>query len=121
MLFNVYEVTSKRKGGVRVSQRLSTEIIHVSILAMYGHAPEYICNLTQIKVPVTLIFFCFGQKVKSYMDTNLKKKQLNFWRLSMGFDSKKLKIWVLTKQIKDWNLWRSTSNLGTAYTQLLFV
>jgi len=85
MLFTVYEVTSKRKGGVRVSQRLSTEIIHVSILAMYGHAPEYICNLTQIKVPVTLIFFCFGQKVKSYMDTNLKKKTIKLLTSFHGF------------------------------------
>ena len=70
---------------------------------MYGHAPEYICKY--------VIFFCFGRKVKSYMDTNFKKNNLTF----------DVFPWVLTEQIKDWNLWRSTSNLGTAYTQLLFV
>ena len=47
--------------------------------------------VTVLKVPVTLIFFYFGRKVKSSMDTN-SKKQLNFLRLSMGFDRKKIKI-----------------------------
>ena len=45
--------------------------------------------VTVLKVPVTLIFFYFGRKVKSSMDTN-SKKQLNFLRLSMGFDRKKI-------------------------------
>ena len=54
-----------------------------------------------IKVPVSLIFFYFWRKVGynfwRKVGYKFKKKQLNFLRLSMGFDRKKIKIWVLTE------------------------
>ena len=71
------------------------------------------------KVPVTLIFFFFFDEKLSHPWIQIKKKTFKFLRLSMGFDRRKIKIWVLTEQIEDWYLWRSTSNLRTACTAFI--
>ena len=44
-------------------------------------------HTTAIKVPVTLIFFIFDEKF-SHPWIQIQKRQLNFLRLSMGFDRK---------------------------------
>ena len=90
--------------------------VHMEVMLCVPHSDVFITPIFGLclKSLSPLFFFYFGRKVKSSMDTN-SKKQLNFLRLSMGFDRKKIKIWVLTEQMEDWCLWRSTRNLCTAF------
>ena len=48
-------------------------------------------NTQGLKVPVTLFFSIFDEKL-SHPLIQIKKKQLKFLRLSMGFDRKTIKI-----------------------------
>ena len=60
-----------------------------------------------------LFFFCFWRKVKSSIDTN-SKKQLNFLRLSLGFDRKKIKIWPSRSRTGTYDVVPVTCNINCA-------
>ena len=52
----------------------------------------HLARCVKLKVPVTLFFSFLDEKLSHPWIQIKKKKRLNFLRLSMGFDRKKIKI-----------------------------
>ena len=121
----IVEVKRKESDIMKKSTPLYKITVNI-LIAIWIHLAKWLCFgffvcfvfFLSFKVAVTLIFFCFDEKL-SHLWIQIQKKQLNFLRLSMGVDRKKTKIWVLTEQTEDWYLSRSTSNLCTACTAFI--